>query len=86
MADSPLIAELTQIVRTVARIPADVTIGPDTRLVEDLAVDSLDLVGISMKVEDRYGLQIDVDEVPNFQSLADIAAYVVQHRSAAEAA
>jgi acyl carrier protein len=83
MADSPLLlAELTQIVRTVARIPVDVAIGADTRLVEDLSVDSLDLVGISMKIEDRYGIQIDVDEVPNFHSLADISAYVTQHRSA----
>jgi acyl carrier protein len=86
MADSPLIAELTQIVRTVARIPAEVVIAPTARLVEDLSVDSLDLVGIRMKVEDRYGLEIDVDEVPNFRTISDIAAYVAEHRPAAEAA
>ncbi len=82
MPESVLLAELIKIVRSVARISPDVVIGPETRLVEDLGVDSLDLVGISMKLEDRFGLQIDVDEVPNFVRLSDLANYVDRNQPA----
>jgi acyl carrier protein len=85
MPEPALLAELTQIVRTVGRIPADKMIHPDSRLVEDLGVDSLDLVGITMRLEDRYGLEIDVDEVPNFQRVSDLASYVTLHRGATAA-
>ena len=82
MADAAMVAEIVQIVREVARLRPEVVVGDSTLLVEDLGIDSLDLVGISMKVEDRLGVEIDVDEVPNFHCVADIARYVASRRGA----
>lgn len=76
MLDSTLLAEVTQAVRQAGKIKPAVIITAESRLVEDLNLDSLDLVGAIMKIEDRFGLEIDVDEVPNFQRISDIVAYV----------
>jgi acyl carrier protein len=43
-----------------------------TRLVEDLNLDSIDLVGITMRLEDRFHVEIDVQEIKNFRSVADL--------------
>ena len=36
-------------------------------LVEDLSLDSLDLVAVLMKMEDHYHLKIELDDVPNIR-------------------
>lgn len=86
MTESPLAAEIVQIVRAVAKIRPEVLVGEQTLLVEDLGIDSLDLVGISMKIEDRFGVEIDVDEVPNFRCVADLTKYVDGRQGGASAA
>jgi acyl carrier protein len=76
MVDTTLLATVADAVRAAGKLAPGVTIHAETRLVEDLGLDSLDIVGVIMKIEDRFGLQIDVDEVPNFQTVADVLAYV----------
>ena len=78
-------AEITEIVRLVGKIRPEVVIGSGALLVEDLGIDSLDLVSISMKIEDRFRVEIDVDEVPNFRCVDDLAGYVARQRGAAAA-
>jgi acyl carrier protein len=76
MIDPTLLAMVIDAVRAAGKVKPSVPIDADTRLVDDLGLDSLDLVGVIMKIEDRFGLQIDVDEVPNFDRVADVVAYV----------
>lgn len=85
MADPQLVSEVTKIVRTVAKLAPGVPVASDALLVEDLGIDSLDLVRISMLMEDHFEVVIDVDEVPNFQTIDDLADYVAKLRSAAAA-
>jgi acyl carrier protein len=49
---------------------------PDSLLVEELALDSLDLVRVIMLIEDRYQLTIDLDEVPKLKCVKDVTALV----------
>jgi acyl carrier protein len=86
MVDTTLLATVADAVRAAGKLAPGVTIHAETRLVDDLGLDSLDLVGVIMKIEDRFGLQIDVDEVPNFERVADILAYVTKLRGEAAAA
>jgi acyl carrier protein len=85
MTDSTLLADIADSVRSVARIPADVAINGDSLLVEDLAIDSLDLVGIFLKVQDDFDVAVNDDDVPILRRVADLAQYVARHRGAAAA-
>jgi len=75
-----LIAEVAGVVRQAAKIPARVPIGADSRLVEDLAIDSLDLVGVVLRFQDHFGVVIEEDAVPHLCRVADLAAYLSARR------
>ncbi len=85
MIDSMILREVAEAIRTVARIPADVPIGGDSRLVEDLGIDSLDLVGILLKIQDHFDVAINDDDVPSLRRVSDLAVYVARVRGAAAA-
>ena len=85
MIDTTLQAELSDSVRAIARIPADVPISPESRLVEDLGIDSLDLVSIVLTAQEHYGVPIDEDEVAGLRTMADLVLYVDRRRGAAAA-
>ena len=85
MTDSTLLADIAESVRFVARIPADVAVTGDSLLVEDLAIDSLDLVSIFLKIQDHYDVAINDDDVPSLRRVADLAHYVARHRGSAAA-
>lgn len=69
-----LIVEVTAIVRKAAKIPARVAIGPESRLVEDLGIDSLDLVSLILQFQDHFDVVIEEDTVPHLCRVADIVA------------
>lgn len=71
-----LVVEVAAIVRKAAKIPAWVTIGLESRLIEDLAIDSLDLVSLILEFQDRFDVVIEDDAVPNLCRVADIVAYL----------
>jgi acyl carrier protein len=75
-----LFAEVVDVIRKAAKIPPRVAITPDTRLVEDLAIDSLDLVGLILQLQDHFDVVIEEDDVPNLCRVADLAAYLAGRR------
>jgi acyl carrier protein len=85
MNDPALIAEVAQAVRSVARIPAEVAVTGDSLLVDDLAIDSLDLVGVVLEIQDHFGVVIDDEDVPSLRRVSDLAAQVAARRGAAAA-
>lgn len=56
-------------------IPVE-NITAESRLIEDLKADSLDLVEMVMDLEQEYGIQIPDEELPNIQTVGDILKYV----------
>jgi len=79
-SQASLLAEVAAIVRQAAKIPPRVPIGPDSRLVEDLAIDSLDLVGVILQFQDHFDVVIEEDAVPNLCRVADLAACLSARR------
>jgi acyl carrier protein len=75
-----LIAEVAAIVRKAAKIPPRVRIEANSRLVEDLAIDSLDLVGVILQFQDHFDVVIEEDAVPSLCRVADLAAYLAARR------
>jgi acyl carrier protein len=85
MIDPSLQAQLVATVRKVGRIPRDVPITAETCLVEDLRIDSLDLFAVLIAVQDRFDLEIDVEDMPDLNRLGDLVEYVAARRNAAAA-
>jgi acyl carrier protein len=54
----------------------EVEITSESLLIEDLAMDSLDIVRVIMNLEDRYHIEIDLDESPKFERVRDLAMTV----------
>ena len=58
-----------------------VNIDPDritlkTKFVDDLRIDSLDIVELLMRAEDEFGMEFDNSVVLNFSSVGDVVDYI----------
>jgi len=49
---------------------------PEARLLEDLGVDSLDYMNLSLTIGDEFGIDTWAGDVPEFITVMDIARYV----------
>jgi acyl carrier protein len=85
MIDMTLVDEITGIVRQSAKVPPHVVITGESLLVEDLAIDSLDLVGVLLAIQDHFDIVIEDDLVPSLRRIADLAEYVAENRGRAAA-
>jgi len=68
-----LLAVVSDLIRSVSAKAKDKVITEKSLLLEELALDSLDLVRVVMLMEDRYQVAIDLDEVSNMRTVADVA-------------
>lgn len=56
-------------------------ITPESDIVNDLAVDSLSIVEISVRAEDAFGVYISDAEAAKFRSVSDVVAYIDSHKA-----
>ncbi|HEY6292032.1 MAG TPA: acyl carrier protein [Terriglobia bacterium] len=52
---------------------------PKARLVEDLGADSLDLVELTMALEEEFSLEIPDEDCQKFRTVEDVVRYVQSH-------
>jgi acyl carrier protein len=71
-----LVDRVIALVRKGAKVPAGVAITPESRLVEDLTIDSLDLVSLILQFQDQFDVVIEDDAVPNLRRVGDIVEYL----------
>jgi acyl carrier protein len=81
-----LMVAVTEAIRTVSSSARTVPIKPGSLLLEELGLDSLDLVAVILEIQDRFQVEIDPDEIPSFRCVADLVASVTNHLRAAAAA
>jgi acyl carrier protein len=83
-ASSELFQVVVGLIHAVSAKSKEMDITPGSLLLEELALDSLDLVRIIMLIEDRYCIAIDLDEIPKMKRVADLTAILGRElRSAA---
>ena len=88
MAGSPphaeVIAVISDAIRTVSAKARDVAITPQSLLLEELALDSLDLVAVILQLQDHFQVEIDPDEITTVRRVDDLAVSLTkQIRTAA---
>lgn len=76
--DASLFEVIVGSIRSVSKRTQTMAITPASVLVEELALDSLDLVGVLMKLEDHYALKIELDDIPNMRTVADMGEHVAK--------
>jgi acyl carrier protein len=75
---------IAEAIRGVSAKARGTTITPESLLLEDLALDSLDLVAVIIELQDRFAIEIDPDDIPSVRTVGDLAASLNRHvRSAA---
>lgn len=48
----------------------------DTNLIEDLEADSLDIVDISLQLEEEYGIKVEEEDFEKLKTVKDIVEYI----------
>jgi acyl carrier protein len=56
-------------------------VSPEDRLVEELGAESADVLNIAAALEDRYGILIDEEELPDLSRVEDLHRVVAARRS-----
>lgn len=75
-------AEVVELIRAHLASELQVDAGridEDTRFREDLAADSLDLLELTVELEDTYGIRIPDEEAAKILTVGQAADYVVAH-------
>ncbi len=49
---------------------------PDADIISDLGADSLDVLQMTMELEDRYGIQIEEEDLLRFHTVQDVLDYI----------
>jgi acyl carrier protein len=74
--------EIEKGLRNYLGIKAGKKIRPDDKLVDDLGIDSLDMLEIVMAFEEKYGLSIPDADIGKMQTVDDVVRYVSKDRAA----
>ena len=51
-------------------------ISGETRFIDDLNLDSLDMVELMMKMEDEFGVEIPDDDAEGLKNVGDVISYL----------
>jgi len=79
-----VLADIMGAIRSVSARARAVVITPQSLLLEDLSLDSLDLVAVILELQDRFQVEIDPDEITTMRRVEDLAASLTkQLRTAA---
>jgi acyl carrier protein len=74
-----ILSTIAESIRSVSPKAKGATITPESRLLEELALDSLDLVAVILNLQDAFQVEIDPDALPQMQTVADLAASLADH-------
>jgi acyl carrier protein len=75
-----ILAGLAEILNEVADVaPDDVTV--EKSFTDDLDVDSLSMVEVAMAAEEKFGVKIPDEELPNLKTVGDAVSYIEKNPS-----
>jgi acyl carrier protein len=72
-ASADVTTAIAETIRNVSARARETTITADSRLLEDLALDSLDMVAVIIQLQDQFDVEIDPDEVTAIRTVGQLA-------------
>ena len=79
MQQNDVQATITRILAEIAKVDP-IAVARDTRLREDLGVDSLTLIEVAVAAEDAFGFPLPDEDLERFQTVGEVTDYVRQAR------
>jgi acyl carrier protein len=73
-----VLAVIAESIRSVSAKAREVTITSNSRLLEELALDSLDLVAVILRLQDHYEVEIDPDAISAVTRVGDLVNLVTE--------
>jgi len=73
-SSAEVMAAITETIRSVSAKAREMAISADSLLLEDLALDSLDLVAVVIQLQDQFEVEIDPDEINSIRTVSELAA------------
>ena len=70
-----LLEDIKEVVVEQLSVDAD-KVTEDAKFVEDLGADSLDVVELVMALEEKFDIEIPVDEAEKIQTVKDVVTYI----------
>jgi len=67
-------AAVAEAIRNVSARARTATITPNSLLLDELALDSLDLVAVVLTLQDQFQVEIDPDEISSMRRVQDLSA------------
>ena len=67
--------KLQEIISLQLEIDKD-SLTPETKIIEDLGADSLDVVDMLMSVEDEFNVEIPDEKMEEFKTIGDVVDYI----------
>ena len=74
-----MLQEIIDVLAQYTDVPAE-EINENSDLIEDLELNSFDVITIVSEFEDQYGIQIPDDQIAEFRTVADIEAYLEKEK------
>ena len=68
--------ELSKLLREQLRLKDGIEITPQSRIIEDLGADSLDVLQLLMTIEETHGIVIPDEKLAGFKVVQDIVDYL----------
>ena len=74
-----MLQDIIDVLAQYTDVPAE-EINESSDLIEDLELNSFDVITIVSDFEDQYGIQIPDDQITEFHTVADIEAYLEKEK------
>jgi acyl carrier protein len=74
-----MLQDIIDVLAQYTDVPAE-EINENSDLIEDLELNSFDVITIVSDFEDQYGIQIPDDQITEFRTVADIEAYLEKEK------
>lgn len=74
-----MLQDIIDVLAQYTDVPAE-EINESSDLIEDLELNSFDVITIVSDFEDQYGIQIPDDQIMEFHTVADIEAYLEKEK------
>jgi acyl carrier protein len=74
-----MLQDIIDVLAQYTDVPAE-EINESSDLIDDLELNSFDVITIVSDFEDQYGIQIPDDQITEFRTVADIEAYLEKEK------